>query len=470
MSSSLLHSVYLDETLCQGCTTCIKRCPTQAIRVRNGKANIIEERCIDCGECIRACPKGAKKAVSDPLALMDGYDVRIALPAPSLYGQFGFPVSSKAMTAALQTIGFDLVVDVAIGAELLGREIKAEIRKRIAERASIENGSGLDSALFPLHEETAGMPLISSACPVVVRLIQQRFPSLIPAIAPFLPPVEIAAREAKKLVASLDPSLRVGMFFISPCTAKVTAIRMPLGYERSLVDAVFSFQDIFPALKKALLRPSEVQSRFAPLQKRIACMRCGHGMDWARSDGEIDGLGIEQAVSVDGIQNVIALLEEIDNGKFSDVPYIEALACPGGCVGGPMAVANPHVARAAMKHIAAAEKTAASDGGAERAVVADISGAAEQSNQSEPLVQVKFGWECELQPKPVFVLDRDMLKALQMAEQMELIISQLPGLDCGACGSPDCRAFAEDIVKGKAVIEDCLVMMRKKIVFNLTNE
>jgi len=122
MSSSLLHSVYLDETLCQGCTTCIKRCPTQAIRVRSGKARIMEERCIDCGECIRACPKGAKKAVSDPLALMDGYDVRIALPAPSLYGQFGSPVSSKAMAAALQTIGFDLVVDVAIGAELLGRE------------------------------------------------------------------------------------------------------------------------------------------------------------------------------------------------------------------------------------------------------------------------------------------------------------------------------------------------------------
>lgn len=467
MSSSLLHSVYLDELLCQGCTTCIKRCPTQAIRVRNGKALIMEERCIDCGECIRACPEGAKKAVSDPLALIDGYDVRIALPAPSLYGQFGFPVSSRAMTAALRMLGFDLVVDVALGAELLGNEIEREIKKRSAAMAASTHASHAENCISPVDNECLTMPLISSACPVVVRLIQQRFPSLIPAIAPFLPPVEIAAREAKKLVAGLDSSLRVGMFFISPCTAKVTSIRMPLGYERSLVDAVFSFKDIFPALKKALARPFALPGRFASIQDQISHWPLGRGLEWARSDGEIDFLGIQRAVSVDGIQNVIALLEEIDNGTFSDVPYIEALACPGGCVGGPMAVANPHIARAAMKQIAAAEKNGSVVNSAE---CPDIIASQSAHENTEPCSQAEFGWEQNLLPKPVFILDRDMLKALQMAEQMETITSQLPGLDCGACGSPDCRALAEDIVKGKAIIEDCLVMMRKKTAFNLTNE
>ena len=65
------HSVYLDDKLCRGCVNCIKRCPTEAIRVRGGKAVIASERCIDCGECIRICPHHAKRAVTDRLAGME---------------------------------------------------------------------------------------------------------------------------------------------------------------------------------------------------------------------------------------------------------------------------------------------------------------------------------------------------------------------------------------------------------------
>ena len=59
------HSVTLNKDKCQGCTNCIKSCPTEAIRVRDGKAKIIKERCIDCGECIRICPYHAKLALTD---------------------------------------------------------------------------------------------------------------------------------------------------------------------------------------------------------------------------------------------------------------------------------------------------------------------------------------------------------------------------------------------------------------------
>lgn len=65
--SGFFHSVRLDESKCMGCTNCIKRCPTGAIRVRRGKAYIISERCIDCGECIRICPHHAKYAEKYPL-------------------------------------------------------------------------------------------------------------------------------------------------------------------------------------------------------------------------------------------------------------------------------------------------------------------------------------------------------------------------------------------------------------------
>ena len=82
------HSVRLDPEKCKGCTNCIKRCPTEAIRVHDGKATIIEERCIDCGECIRACPNHAKFAVTDELDKLAAYKYNIALPAPSFFGQF----------------------------------------------------------------------------------------------------------------------------------------------------------------------------------------------------------------------------------------------------------------------------------------------------------------------------------------------------------------------------------------------
>ena len=82
------HSVHLDKEKCRGCTNCIKRCPTEAIRVRKSKAQITNERCIDCGECLRVCPYHAKTAISDSLDMMNNFKYKVVLPAPSLYGQF----------------------------------------------------------------------------------------------------------------------------------------------------------------------------------------------------------------------------------------------------------------------------------------------------------------------------------------------------------------------------------------------
>jgi iron only hydrogenase large subunit-like protein len=349
---------------------------------------------------------------------MDGYDIRVALPAPSFYGQFGMDSPPRLVFEALRAIGFDEVFDVAWGAKALTGAI-------------VEFGRG-----------EAARPLISSACPVVVRLIQLRFPSLIENLVPFLPPVEVAAREVRSRLAAIGRSAagrRVGVFFISPCTSKVTAIKAPLGYADSQVDAVFSFQDIYAPVRKALKAASSPAQPREPALPRIGGL--GSGFGWARSDGELEALEIPGAVSVDGIENVIALLEAIDNGKLADIPYIEALACPGGCVGGPMAVENPHVARTTMKAITRAEYGAIEYDAAEAAM---------------PL-----RWEEEVLPRPAMVLDRDMARALAMEERLEEIAAALPGLDCGACGAPDCRALAEDVVKGCAKIDDCIVRIKE---------
>ena len=107
------HSVLLDEGKCTGCTTCLKHCPTEAIRIRNGHAVINPDRCIDCGECIRNCPHKAKKAVLGKLSAMDRFKWKIALPAPTLYGQFDNLEDIDYVLDGLLKIGFDEVYEVA---------------------------------------------------------------------------------------------------------------------------------------------------------------------------------------------------------------------------------------------------------------------------------------------------------------------------------------------------------------------
>lgn len=172
--ATYFHSVTLDRNKCKGCTNCIKRCPTEAIRVRKGKAFIINERCIDCGECIRVCPYRAKKAISDSFSMIYNYKYRIAIPAPSLYGQFKKAKTRNSILTALKSIGFDRVYEVAKAAEIV-----TEASKRLLKETGIKK------------------PVISSACPAVVRLIQVRFPALIDNLLKLESPMEVAAGIAK---------------------------------------------------------------------------------------------------------------------------------------------------------------------------------------------------------------------------------------------------------------------------------
>ncbi|MBQ1203220.1 MAG: 4Fe-4S binding protein, partial [Loktanella sp.] len=168
------HSVRLDKNLCKGCTNCLMHCPTEAIRVHDGRAHIIDERCIDCGECIRECSNHAKIVETDPLSAIKNYQYSIALPAPSLYAQFRNLKDIGYVLSALKKIGFDDVFEVARAADIVSRAIHEKLRDPNLPR-----------------------PLISSACPTIVRLIQVRFPDLIPNICDIRQPMELAADIAR---------------------------------------------------------------------------------------------------------------------------------------------------------------------------------------------------------------------------------------------------------------------------------
>lgn len=198
-STQYWHSVTLDKELCKGCTNCLKQCPTQAIRIQNGKAKILKERCIDCGECIRVCPHHAKKAVTDGFEILENYKYKIALPAPAFAGQFSKAEDCNLILTALLQIGFDSVYEVARGAE----QISA------ATQRLLKSGE--------LHK-----PAISSACPVVSRLIAVRFPNLINHVIPLRSPMELSAEAARKEAVKntgLKP-FEIGVFFYKSVSGK----------------------------------------------------------------------------------------------------------------------------------------------------------------------------------------------------------------------------------------------------------
>lgn len=411
------HSVTLDESKCVGCTNCIKRCPTEAIRVRNGKAVITSERCIDCGECIRICPHHAKRAKHDHLSMLERFTYKIALPAPSLYGQFNNLDDQDYVLTGLKKLGFDDVVEVSGAAELV-----SEATRRLMDSGKLQR------------------PVISSACPAVVRLIRVRFPDLCDHVLPLLAPMETAATIAKKQAMEKTglPEEQIGCFFITPCPAKVTDIRMPIGVEKSKVDGAIAISEIFPQLSNKMdkLKAEELET----LSNSGII-----GVSWASSGGESSALLKEKYLAADGIENVIRVLEEIEDERIGELDFIELNACTGGCVGGVLCVENPYVAIARLQRLRK---------------YLPVSQSHLEPNAPVPR---EMNWDTELEFSDVLTLSNDLSRAMQMMVEIDDVTASLPGLDCGACGAPTCRAFAEDVVRGNCRKEDCIFILRKEI-------
>ena len=411
------HSVLLDESKCTGCTTCLRHCPTEAIRIREGHAIINPERCIDCGECIRVCPHKAKRAVCSKLADMDRFKWKIALPAPTLYGQFDNLDDLDYVLDGLMQIGFDDVYEVAKAAEMVSAYTRLYMKN-----------------------ENIVKPVISSACPVVIRLINLRFPSLTDHIARMLPPMEIAARLAKERALAEHPELApedIGVCFISPCPAKASYVKNGFASYKSYVDEVVSINDLYFLLIGKMRKDKEIR----PLSEsgRI-------GLGWARSGGEATAILNEDYLAADGIDNVIHVLDQVENGNIPPLDFIELNACTGGCVGGVLTIQNPFIAKARLQSL----------------------------RRYLPVSRNLIGRDSENIPEsylfddmpeyhPISRLSDSLSESMRMMNEIHNIRDGLPGTDCGSCGAPTCRAFAEDVIKGVAEADGCPIKALKEL-------
>ena len=371
---------------------------------------------------MRVCQHKAKRAIFDKLSDIDpGFKYRIVLPAPALYGQFENLTDIGSLLESLLELGFDEVYEVARAAEII-----SECTRRYMRKPNIPR------------------PVISSACPAIVRLIRLRFPELCENVLPTLPPVEYASRIAKAKALKNHPELRadeICTVFIAPCPAKSSYAKNGLSQTLSSIDYVISVAEVYMKLGGKVKQPHP-----GMLRSRAGIA----GVKWASSDGEAEGLFDDRYLAADDMDNAIQVLDAIENGKFPHLEFVELNACPGGCVGGAATVENPYIAKARLMSFR--------HGLPHNRHYLDVKDQGPDFVPREAMLDAPID-----NYVPGFSLSEDRVEAMRLMMQIEELHAQLPQIDCGSCGAPTCLAFAEDVIKGEADLEDCVVMLRRRL-------
>lgn len=411
------HAIKLIPERCTGCTKCVRVCPTEALRVRNKVVELDASRCIDCGKCVAACPFDAIQTYADDLSIIDDFKYKVAIISTSYAGQFGEGISYETAKRGLLHIGFDAVASEAMVTEMMS----LMIREYIAQHPTIK-------------------PVLSSNCPSIVRLIQVRFPSLLPNLLHIEAPMSVLAMYYRDKVCreqNLDSS-EVGIFLIVPCVSQVTAVHQPEGTYVNLEDGAISIGEVY---QRVMADIKEIQKLDMPMEVYPK------GLSWAISGVEAEEVndGKLRTMDVSGVHNVINVLHDVENNQLDVYDYIVLNSCTNGCVGGVLNVENPFVATSRIRQL--------------------LRNASHKDFHDDFFIDLYHENRFDvlpLEPRPIMQLDVDIKTALTKMKQINDIAQQLPGLDCSACGSPTCMALAEDIISGKAELDDCVVRMRRQ--------
>ena len=408
----------IQDDFCIGCSHCIKVCPTEALRVSGGKALLYAEWCIDCGRCFRVCPSRAIRVVDDDLDDILSYKYRVLLVPAVFYAQFEKKVPPGVINDILGDMGFSEICTVEQSADTLVEEINAYVRKAPAK------------------------PVISSFCPAVIRLIQVRFPSLIDHIMLLLPPIEVTAQYyVKKWQNSGGDPSELGVFYLTPCIAKIAAVKSPVGGYESPINGVINMDYVYNRVLHAFKNKKYPEQGKGTEAVNDAIS--SRGLRWPLTGGEasqIEG----RALAIDGMTNVMDFLEKLEDEEIEEpIDYLELRGCDESCAGGILVQGNRFLVADNLR----AEAAAAKDTHPLTGQYKQFCSASIKMDAVEPRSMVKY--------------DKDINVAIKKMEAAGMLRKILPDIDCGACGAPSCEALAADIVRDDASLNNCIFMQAR---------
>ncbi|MBE6395091.1 MAG: [Fe-S]-binding protein [Lentisphaerae bacterium] len=396
--------VYTTENECQDCYKCVRHCHCKAIRIVDGKASVIAENCVACGECVKVCPSHAKKIRTDlpRLRQLLGTNVKLyASIAPSFTAYFPGTTIGQ-LAAALKKIGFAGVAETAVGAQTV----------------SCQTADFLKNTNLSI--------VISSACPACVDYIRKYHPKYTANIVPLYSPVMAHCQMIKE---QFGEDCKV--VFFGPCAAKKNeADRNPetlsLAVTFAVLEELFEENGITPMAEEEseLFMDKAEEGRFYAIE--------GGMNDTLRDDNR----GVRY-ISVSGLDNLDRMLRFYNGSIGERKIFLEALACPGGCINGPVI---PAAYAGGLDIIAETDKISTMESSSKRNVPNNI----EEKFSAESLPKYN-------------VSEKELTIALARVGKF----TREDELNCGACGYNTCREFATALLQHKAEEAMCHTYLRK---------
>jgi Na+-translocating ferredoxin:NAD+ oxidoreductase RNF subunit RnfB len=417
------HGFTIDEQKCAGHLACMRACPTQAVRVKDGKARLLPELCIDCGRCLTVCPSGAIQATTRSFAEIDKFKYKVAVPSPVLFGQFPLGVSPGHVVAGLRGLGFDAVWDFTVELAMTNRAILEYVEKWEGPH-----------------------PLISVSCPVIVRLVQVLYPGMLDQLIGIQPPRELAGGELKRKYSEelgIDRD-EIAAIYITPCQAKTISIQAPAEGAKSNLEGAIGISNVYNDVLASARAPDEGAG--ASAAERFALS--AEVLRWSTSQAQGHVLGRHRYMSVTGLSNVMQVFDDIEKGKLRNIEYLECHACWAGCVSGNLTVDNSYVTLSKIYRLLSElpDRDAALEAEVERRYP-----------------QVDCTIKGQVMPRITDKGVGDLKERVRRIKTEESVIRTLPGLNCGLCGAPTCNAFAKDVAAGSARRAECVFLSDERL-------
>jgi iron only hydrogenase large subunit-like protein len=403
------NPIYTEKNECQDCYKCVRECPVKAIKFQNGAAAVIPELCVLCGHCVNVCPAHAKK-VRDDLGkvktLLQTKKKVIASLAPSFKSEFGHSDGSI-IISALKKLGFFGVSETALGAQ--------QVSAHIAQQLAIQ-----ENKLF-----------ISSACPAIVDLITHYIPKLTGAVTGFLSPMLAHSKMLRKRYGET-----IGIVFIGPCIAK----KREADSHPNLIDMVITFEDLRNWLKEESI---DLEALVPDTDHLFIPNAAEEGAMYPVDGGMSATIKINctindpQFISFSGLKNVRNALENINPESLKENLFIEALACEGGCINGPLCKDRYSTIQKRL------------------AIITTTAYPAKKIPRTPSIPIAEFVADSTV--KFFTYSENEIADALLQVGKF----SVKDELNCGGCGYDSCRDFANALLSGKGERTMCVTYMRK---------